>query len=372
MKKLRICLISLKVYPDGSDGEAVVIRGYYDYLKKRGHKVKLLTGKWTKELSDPDIIQFDIINKKFLWIPHFIIKVFKYLLEHDFDIVHGNGPKGTFPIILINKKRIISTIHDLGPFETHSSRISLEKYLIKFVATKASYLTTVSNMVKREFKYYFPQIKNEKIQVIYNGVTDNFRPYPKKAKQLKHSLGIKGPILIYIGRIAPNKGVEYIIKAFRIAKKTFSDLNLIIGGKPDFSMKLKYERWKNQYNDILFTGLIPEEKLPIYYSMADIFITYSHSSEGFGLTSIEAIACGTPVICSSLLVYKEILQNNAIFVPPKNPKLLSQKILTLLKNEEKRDQLIKKAQDFIKRYKWDNVGENLEKFYYTLLKSNGI
>jgi hypothetical protein len=55
MKKLNICLVSLKVYPDSSDGEAVVIRGYYDYLKKRGHNVKLLTGKWTKELLDSSL-----------------------------------------------------------------------------------------------------------------------------------------------------------------------------------------------------------------------------------------------------------------------------------------------------------------------------
>ena len=46
--------------------------------------------------------------------------------------------------------------------------------------------------------------------------------------------------------------------------------------------------------------------------MADIFITYSYAAEGFGLTPVEAIACGTPVICSSLPTFKEVLQDNAI------------------------------------------------------------
>ena len=187
---------------------------------------------------------------------------------------------------------------------------------------------------------------------------------------MKKKLGIEGPVLLYIGRITSYKGVEDIIEAYYKAKKKIHDLNLVIGGKPDFSMESRYKEWKEKYKDIYFMGFISEIKLPIYYTMGDIFVTYSHASEGFGLTPIEAIACGTPVICSSLGAYKEVLKNNAIFVPPKTPETLAEKIITLLKNDQVRSEIINRALKFIKRYSWDNVGKKLEKVYYKFLNQS--
>ena len=82
---------------------------------------------------------------------------------------------------------------------------------------------------------------------------------------------------------------------------------------------------------------------------------------------LGAIACGTPAICSSLKVYKEILQNNAVFVPPNNPQLLAKGIIRLIKDNDFRKNLIDKGQKFVKRYSWDAVGKKLEEAYRHLL-----
>ncbi|GAG75847.1 unnamed protein product, partial [marine sediment metagenome] len=190
---------------------------------------------------------------------------------------------------------------------------------------------------------------------------------PLEANKLKQQLQIEGPIILYIGRIAKYKGVDNIIKAYKIAKKEIPNLNLVMGGKPDFYMEKIYQEWKQKYKDIHFVGFVSEKEIPVYYSMGDVFVTYSYASEGFGLTPIEAIACGTPVICSSMIAYKEVLQNNAIFVPPRNSQQLAKEIVSLLKDDSKREALIKKAQNFIKRYSWDSVGQKLEKVYYKFL-----
>ena len=367
MEKLNICLVSLTIAPDSQDGAGKSFRGIFDYLKRQGHNVKLITGKWNIDLIDPDIIQFNLIPKRFLWAPQFLMKAVKYIRSHDFDIFHGNGPKGTLPIILSNKKKYITTIHDLGPFETRFTKIPLEKYLIKFAVQKAKAITTVSDFIKKEIKYFIPKVENDKIHVHYNGIEEKFIPHPKEAELLKENLKIKGPVLIYIGRIAFYKGVDDIIAAYRIAKKTIPDLNLVIGGKPDFQTEKIYEEWKIKYKDIHFVGFLKEQDLPFYYAMGDIFITYSFASEGFGLTPIEAIACGTPVICSSIGAYKEILQDNAIFVPPKSPHQLAKEIVKLLKDDPRRKTLLKNAQDFIKKYSWNSVGKKLETVYEKFL-----
>jgi len=367
MEKLNVCLVSLTIAPDSQDGAGKSFRGLFDYLRKQGHNVKLITGKWNIDLKDPDIIQFDLIRKRFLWAPQFILKAVKYINGHDFDIFHGNAPKGTLPIILSKKKKFITTIHDLGPFETKFTKIPIEKQLIKLALQRATFITTVSNFVKREMKYFVPKVNKDKIYVHYNGIDEKFLPYPEEAEILKEKLKIDGPVLLYIGRIAFYKGVDDIIAAYQLAKKEIPDLNLVVGGTPDFQMEKKYEEWKIKYRDIHFVGFIEEQELPYYYSMGDVFVTYSFASEGFGLTPIEAIACGTPVICSSMIAYKEILQDNAIFVPPRRPQQLAKEIVKVLKDKSIKNNLIENTQQFITRYSWNSVGEKLEKIYFKFM-----
>jgi glycosyltransferase involved in cell wall biosynthesis len=367
MRKLNIGLVSLTFAPDSQDGAAKFFAGIYDYLKKKGHNVKVLTGKWTIDLSDPNIFQVNIIRKRFFWFPQFILFAIKFLRNHDFDIVHGNGPKGVLPIILANKKKFISTIHDLGPFETKFTKIPIERLLIKYSAKKSTYITTCADSIRKDIKRFIPSVEIKKMFNLYSAIEKKYKPLPKKASKLKEKLDIKGPVLLYIGRITKYKGVNDIINAYYLAKRQIPNLNLVLGGKPDFSMERIFQDWKQQFKDIHFVGFISEKEIPIYYSMGDVFVTYSYASEGFGLTPIEAIACGTPVICSSIEAYKEVLQNNAIFVPPKNPEQLAKEVIDLLKNDYKRNQLIEKAQIFIKKYSWESVGKKLEKVYQKMV-----
>ncbi len=369
MKKLNICLISLTVAPDSQDGSAKFIRGIFDYLNKQDHiNVKLITAEWNKKLNNPNIIQYRVIKKSFFWIPQFVFHVIKYIKGKQFDIIHGNGPKGSLPLIFLSKrKNFVSTLHDLGPFETKFSLLPVEKYLFKQVAKKATLITTCSNSIRREIKNFMQKINISKIFNLYSAIEEKFKPYPEEAKKLKQKMKINGPVLLYIGRIALYKGVDDIITAYNIAKKKIPNLTLILGGKPDFYMEQIFQEWKRNYQDVYFPGFISEDDIPVYYSMGDIFITYSYAAEGFGLTPVEAIACGTPVICSSLPAFKEVLQDNAVFVPPKNPSLLAKEIINLINDEEKRSMMIKKAQQFIKRYTWDSVGKKLEEVYEKLL-----
>jgi glycosyltransferase involved in cell wall biosynthesis len=363
MKKLKICLISLTVSPDSVDGEAKVIKALFEYLKKQGHSVKLLTGKWNKDLDIPDIIQFDLIRKRFLWVLHFYLKVIRYLRSNKFDIIHANSAKAAFPVILSGQKKFICAIHDFTPFETQLTKFPLEKLLIKFISKRASSIVTVSNFVKQEFQHFIPNIDKNKIETIYNGIDEKYIPYPNRAQKLREKLKIYGPILLYIGRITRYKGVESIIEAYKLVKSDNPNINLVIGGKPDFLMKKEYNNWIENYKDVHFLGFIPEADIPFYFSMGDIFITYSSSSEGFGLTSLEAISCGTPVICSEISVYKEILEDHALFVPPSNPIKLAEKINLLLSDDNLRNQLVRNAQQYIKKYSWNAVGKRLERVY---------
>ncbi|TFF89993.1 MAG: glycosyltransferase family 1 protein [Promethearchaeota archaeon] len=363
-KSLKICLISLTVSPDSPDGEAKVVRSHYNYLKKKGYDVTLITGKWNIDLKDPNIIQFDIIRKRFLWIFHFTFKAIRFLRTHNFDIIHANSAKAAIPVLFSHKKKLITTIHDFTPFETRLTRFPFEKYLIRFAAKNSRIVTTVSNTIRSKFKKYVSGIDYKKVFTIYNGIDKRFKPYPRKSEELKQRLGLVGPTLLYLGRITSYKGVDHIISAYKRVKETATDVNLVIGGTPDYLMEKKYQFWKKKYPDILFTGYVSEEDVPLYYSMADIFINYSSSSEGFGLTPLEALACRTPVICSSIDVYKEIFGDSALFVSPKAPKMLADSIVKLLRDDDLKEKLLQNAQEVLSKYSWDAVVNNLEKIYF--------
>jgi len=93
MNKLNICLISLTFAPDTQDGAAKFFTGIYDFLKNQGHNVKVITGKWNIELSDPNLLQINIVRRRFFWFPQFNLHVINYLKKNEFDIIHGNSPK---------------------------------------------------------------------------------------------------------------------------------------------------------------------------------------------------------------------------------------------------------------------------------------
>ena len=90
MDKLKICHISLAVFPDHKDGSANFERSIYEELKFRGHDITLLTGKWSEGFKDEHIHAIDVPNSRFLWVPKFSAYFRKYLKTHNFDIIHAN------------------------------------------------------------------------------------------------------------------------------------------------------------------------------------------------------------------------------------------------------------------------------------------
>jgi glycosyltransferase involved in cell wall biosynthesis len=366
MEKLRICHVSLAVFPDHRDGSANFQRNIYEELKSRGHEITLLTVKWSEGFQDKNIHTIDVPNSRFLWIPKYSVYYRNYLKKHDYDIIHANGARGALPVILA-KKPYVTHIHDVGPFQASFSAFPGLKWLEKKNAQTALKIMCGAQSAKKEISHYM-DVNLEKIEVVSVGIEPEFKPEPEKGKELKEKLGLKGPVVFFVGRIAFYKGVDDIIKAYSLAKKEIPDLQCVIGGKPTLKMQSIVEQWKRDNPDVVFTGMIPDEDMPSYYSMADMFITYSYASEGFGITPVQSLSCGTPVICSNLSAYKEVLQDQAIFVEPKSPHLLAEKIIEQVKNPEIGLEKVRTSGPLLQQYTWKEVVNRIESVYTSQLK----
>ncbi|MHA1270931.1 MAG: glycosyltransferase family 4 protein [Candidatus Helarchaeota archaeon] len=364
---MRICLIATKFYPDHVGGKAVYSYNYYRELKKKGYNVYVLTGLWNRKIKDPNVIQFKIIRRRYLWIISFLFLCLKHLIFNKYDVLHAIGVREGIVTYLLFR-RFIATVHDAGSFQVN---VNIVQKFYPRIISRADRIIVPSRTTKKVLKMYMPQINEKKIFPVLNGVDlIKFNPKNKSAAmKLKNKMGINGRIILYMGIIKTYKGVEDIISAYYMIKDKYSDVKLVIGGGPSERMENTYRIWKEKYRDIIFTGRVPDDQVPLFYAMADIFVTYSWTGEGFGLTAVEAMASGTPVICSDLDVYREVLHNNAILIPPKNSDLLAKAFEQLLSNKDKCNILSIKGRKFVEtNYSWEKTIDRLIKIYKSLKK----
>ncbi|MDA1196661.1 MAG: glycosyltransferase family 4 protein [Nanoarchaeota archaeon] len=125
----------------------------------------------------------------------------------------------------------------------------------------------------------------------------------------KHGLG-SGPVLLYVGRISPHKGVDLLLKAFTLIKKEFSNAQLVIVGKHTFSGYSKKLKSMN-VSGVTFAGFVADAELPEYYAACDVYTTCS-LWEGFDIPIVEAFACGKPTVAFSVGSHPEVLKKGKL------------------------------------------------------------
>ncbi|MFH0829358.1 MAG: glycosyltransferase family 4 protein [Candidatus Kerfeldbacteria bacterium] len=131
----------------------------------------------------------------------------------------------------------------------------------------------------------------------------------------KYGIGAD-PLVVYIGRISPHKGVDLLIRAFQEARRGIPRARLLIAGKPTF--RAYAERLEREAGDgVRFVGFVPEDQLPQYYAAADVYATAT-LWEGFDMPIAEAQACGTMVVAFDIGPHREIVDERAQLVPVKD------------------------------------------------------
>ena len=278
------------------------------------------------------------------------------------------------------KGPFVVTIHDLILLEFPTRRASTlgatlywVKYKILFplVLRKAIYksrkIIVPSNYVKQDITKNFPKVNQEKIKVIYEGISlINTKPEASNPKlQFPNH-----PFLLYVGNVLPHKNLEFLIRVFKKLKAAgepiyTKDLKLMLVGESSYF----YDRLKNYVkklgllDEVIFTGRITDEELAAFYKNARAYV-FPSLLEGFGLPPLEAMANGLPVIAADSSCLPEILGNAAMYFNPKNDQELMLKIQEILGNNSLRNELIAKGHAQIMKYSWNETARKTLKAYY--------
>jgi len=207
-------------------------------------------------------------------------------------------------------------------------------------------LIAASESTRAEFIGHY-SVAPERIAVVPLGIdTEHYRPRDSGA--LRKRLGLENKrVILYVGFSTPRKGVEYLARALAALEP---DSSLLLVGKwePGYRDKFLHELPPALRGRVLTVGYVPDEELPNYYSLADVFV-FPSLLEGFGLPPIEAMACGAPVIAARTSSLPEVIGDAGILVPVMDAEALASALKRVLGDEGLRRVLAARGIERVRR-----------------------
>ena len=304
-------------YPPYINGVSTSIQMLERALRKKGHQVFIvtvnpenMTYKYEKNIIRIPGIPTGIYDYRLTGI--YPVRAIKTIKKWNLDVIHSHTEFGigTFARIIAKQLNIplVHTYHTMyedyvhyitkGYFNDTSKKIV--EYLTKFYCDKtAKELIVPTKKAYDLFKEKYKVDKN--VHIIPTGIEiDRFYKEnldKKRLEQLKKDLNIKKEdfVILYVGRLAEEKNVEFLIENQEyFVKKNKNAKLLIVGSGPDYDKYVK--KGEKLKENIIFTGKVPYENIPYYYNIGTMFVTAS-TTETQGLTLIEAMSTSMPVVC---------------------------------------------------------------------------
>ncbi len=302
-----------------------------------------------------------------------LFRLVKILKKHNVDILHCHAHKsmvyGTIAAVLAKTPVVMAHVHGLG-----RSRYLRRKLTNFLLFRKIDRIICVANSVREDVLENNWLLPGEKISVLENSVDyERFADVSISKEDAKRILGLPSDAFVFgtIGRLAPTKGLPYLIEAFPEVKKHKRSAHLVLLGDGRSRVELEKQVASTPCCDsIHFFG--HRENIEQLLRGMDVFVL-SSIAEGMPRAILEAMAAGVPCIVTYVVGIPEIINNEnmGILVPPKDSEALAQamiRITTMPKQEL--DKLIENAQNGVSQfYSHDVVREKLRKLYETELQS---
>lgn len=406
---LKICLLGYRNNPY-SGGQGIYIHYLSKALVEAGHQVDVISGQPYPDLDPqvkliklPGLNLFETKNHVTALRPRHLLsytdffewfsmltggfsepytfgrRLVKYFKTHqiDYDIIHDNQSL-CYGLLKLKKMGlpILATIHHpitsdrdiaLKSAKNWKLRLLVRRWhsflrMQKKVVQQLDHLVTVSKTSQQDIAKAF-DVNPKKINVVYNGIDTNiFQPGQYDQK-------VPLSIITTASADAPLKGLEYLIKAIALTKISYPDVKLLVIGKPgkDSNTTTTISEL-NLADTVTFISGISTEQLVKHYEEATIAVVPS-LYEGFGFPAGEAMACGTPLISTDGGALPEIVGNAGIVVPSGDSKALSEAIIDLLGNPDKRLLLSKSGRKRIEdKFNWQSAASNMVSYYTRIIE----
>lgn len=337
--------------------------------------------EWTLFMNEPKFNAFtppnDRVKKVLVNAKHYSwaeqIRFLRLLNHVNLDLMHFTH----FNAPLFYRRPSVVTIHDLtlSFFPGKKMRSPIHRFayhlVLNSVVRHARGIITVSQNTRKDLVRLI-KVQEEKIKVIYEAAGEEFRVLEDK-KLIENTLkrlGIDHAFILYTGVWRNHKNLAGLIRAFaELCEKPMFDGLLVITGREDpFYPEVKATIQKLGIEKrVILTGLVNEQDLVALYNAACFYVLPS-LYEGFGLSPLEAMACGTPVATSNTSCIPEVCgEKNALFFDPYKAEDMVKVLTSLWENSELRNTLRERGFQRIRDFSWDKMAKETFEFYKKLL-----
>ncbi len=297
------------------NGDTVTVFTFKSDIKPKGYNVV--------ELGMPSNPTLEITYRLLFFLDIFkVINTAKQLKDYDLAISF------LYPMTILGAtaKRYFKTKHvyynvgvaypRLFTSFTERTYMNLFNVLTNFTVKNADAAVSISDFLRKELKREVgldSKVKYVKVDgKVYNAKLDKSKI---AAITKKHSL--KKPVLLYVGRLSPHKGVHLLLEAFRRIKEKIPAATLVIVGKPTFDNYSKRlaamaeEINRKSSNSVIFTGFVSDEELPYYFGACDVYTTGT-LWEGFDIPAVSAQMCGKKVVAFDVGSHPEVVKKGIL------------------------------------------------------------
>lgn len=279
--------------------------------------------------------------------------------KYDVVHIHAEGPAFFSWIPKICGKKVVVTVHGLD-WQREKWKSGFGSKFIRQGEKNAVKYADEIIVLSKGVQDYFKNTYGRETRFIPNGVN---RPSIRKAKLITEQYGLtKDSYVLFLGRVVPEKGIRYLVEAFKDVK---TDKKLIIaGGSSDTDSFMKEVKELAKDDDrITFTGFVQEQLLDELYSNSYIY-TLPSDLEGMPLSLLEAMSYGNCCLVSNIPECAEVVEDKAVIFEKANVDDLREKLQALCDHPEKVAEYKAQAANFIcKKYNWDEVVKRTVELY---------
>ncbi len=290
--------------------------------------------------------------------------------RHNIDILFSAGMTSPFfcpvPSVLV----LFDLQHVNQPQNFPVVHLWFLRTIIYLSAKTADGIVAISEKVKNDIVKFYKIIPDE-IAVTYLAV-DHEVFYPRvknEVETIRTKYGLPEKFVLYAASSLPHKNHIRLFEALKIVKKEGCRMKLVLIGARDKGDDLIAAKIKEMdlEEDIVFTGWLPFEDIPLIYCASEVFV-FPSLHEGFGIPVLEAMACGIPVVCSDIEPIMEVAGDAAFLVDPYNPADIARGIITVVRDKQACADLVVKGHKRAAEFTWENTAEKSLSFLSSFRK----
>lgn len=387
---MKILTLTWEYPPRTIGGLAIHVAGLNRALAKKDVDVNIITVGENQEKSYQDQgVLVHTIPPNFLPYSDFISEIQHLnisLLEKSVklinewgkvDIIHAHDWLVAFAakaLKHIYKLPLVSTIHATEYGRNNGLHSDLQRYIssVEWWLTYESWKVIVcSEAMRGEIENIF-QAPKDKIKVINNGIGIKEIKISKEIPRTNYA-SPNEKIMLFVGRLVPEKGVQFLIEAIIKVLAFEPNTKLLIAGKGPYEETLKEQvQAKGLAKKVNFLGFIGDEERDVLYRYADAII-FPSLYEPFGIVALEGMASGRPVVVADTGGLSEIIQHevNGLKCIPGNADSLSEQIINIFTNKPLVAEMVKRAQEDVKnKYSWDGIAAQTLNLYKEIIEES--